>query len=186
MATSPRRSRDDWIRAATVALRDGGVDALRVEPLAVALGVTKGSFYWHFASRDALLEAVLDTWEEVGTGAIIVAVDAEAEDDPERSLRALWRRTHELSSEMRAELAIRDLAQRDEAVRDRVRRVDDRRMAYLRRQYRRLGLPAGLAEARAMLTYSLLFGNVLVEATHGRTSRARVLQRAIDDLLRPA
>lgn len=177
-----RRSRDDWIRAATEALSEGGVDSVRVEPLAARLGVTKGSFYWHFSGRDELLMAVLDAWEERGTEAIIEAVDEEAE-DPESALRALWRRTHAMAPLMRSELAIRDLAQRDPAVRERVRRVDQRRVSYVRKLFRRLGLPPALAEARTMITYSLLFGDVLIEATHGRTSRERVLQNAIDDLL---
>ena len=51
-----------WIAAAFDALADGGIDAVRVEPLAKALGITKGSFYWHFADRRALLDAMLDAW----------------------------------------------------------------------------------------------------------------------------
>lgn len=177
-----KRTRRDWIGAATDALSVGGVESVRVEPLAAALGVTKGSFYWHFSGRDELLTAVFDTWEELGTEAIIEAVDAET-DDPERALRALWRRTHEMAPMMRSELAIRDLAQRDPEVRERVRRVDQRRVGYLRRLFRRLGLRPALSEARTMLIYSLLFGDVLIEAEHGRSSRERVLSNAIDDLL---
>jgi len=177
-----RRSREDWIRAATEALSEGGVDSVRVERLAKRLGVTKGSFYWHFGGRDDLMAAVLDAWEQRGTEAIIAAVDEEA-DDPELALRALWRRTHAMAPLMRSELALRDLAQRDPEVRERVRRVDQRRVGFLRKLFRRLGLPPALAEARTMATYSLLFGDVLIEATHGRTSRERVLENALDDLL---
>src|SRR4051812_19567709 len=63
MTTAVSLGRDDWLRAARLALHRGGPDAVRVEPLAAALGVTKGSFYWHFADRTALLEALLDEWE---------------------------------------------------------------------------------------------------------------------------
>src|SRR5262245_7462490 len=63
MATSTR-SRADWLRAARLALRRRGPDAVRVEPLARALGVTKGSFYWHFRDRSDLLEALLKEWED--------------------------------------------------------------------------------------------------------------------------
>ena len=54
-----------WVAAAFDALADGGIDAVRVEPLAKALGITKGSFYWHFADRRALLDAMLDAWMPV-------------------------------------------------------------------------------------------------------------------------
>src|SRR5258708_7678611 len=70
MATAPektnkrRLSRDDWTAAALDAIAEGGLAAVAVEPLAVRLGVTKGSFYAHFASRDELIEAVLARWEE--------------------------------------------------------------------------------------------------------------------------
>jgi AcrR family transcriptional regulator len=59
-----RLGRDDWMRAARIALLTGGAAAVRVEPLAADLGVTKGSFYWHFADRGELLEALLREWEE--------------------------------------------------------------------------------------------------------------------------
>jgi AcrR family transcriptional regulator len=56
--------RDDWMRAARRALLTGGPEAVRIEPLALALGVTKGSFYWHFTDRRALLDALIREWEE--------------------------------------------------------------------------------------------------------------------------
>ena len=55
--------RDDWLQAARLALLHGGVEAVRVEKLARNLGVTKGSFYWHFKDRDELLELLLREWE---------------------------------------------------------------------------------------------------------------------------
>ena len=69
--------REDWLRAARLALLRGGVEAVRVEKIARDLGVTKGSFYWHFKDRDELLELLLCEWEsevpemlsEVGLGA---------------------------------------------------------------------------------------------------------------------
>ncbi|SRR5579862_5258958 len=56
--------RDDWLRAARLALLRGGVDAVRVERLARDLSVTKGSFYWHFKDREELLELLLREWEQ--------------------------------------------------------------------------------------------------------------------------
>jgi AcrR family transcriptional regulator len=62
-----RLTREDWLRAARLALLNKGPAAVRVEPLARELGVTKGSFYWHFAGRKALLEALIAEWEEEET-----------------------------------------------------------------------------------------------------------------------
>jgi AcrR family transcriptional regulator len=59
-----RLGRENWMRAARRALLKGGPASVSVEALAAELGVTKGSFYWHFRSREALLEALLQEWEE--------------------------------------------------------------------------------------------------------------------------
>jgi AcrR family transcriptional regulator len=177
-----RKSRGEWINAALDSLAEGGLDQVRVEPLAARLGVTKGSFYWHFPRREDLVEAMLDAWESAGTQAIIEEVDKDGGTAEDR-LRRLWRRTTREKG-LVVEMAIRDLARRDGAVLERVRRVDDRRVAYLRAQFLALGLDPAIAEARSLLVYSLLIGNRFIEASHGRTSRAKVLERAIGELLR--
>ena len=66
-----RLDRDDWMRAARRALLTGGPEGVRVEPLAALLGVTKGSFYWHFVDRQALLDALLVEWEEERSIALV-------------------------------------------------------------------------------------------------------------------
>src|SRR3954451_17545424 len=66
----------DWSEAALRALAHGGLTAVALEPLAKALGTTKGSFYWHFADRNALLEAALGLWEHRDTEGVIAALDA--------------------------------------------------------------------------------------------------------------
>src|SRR5688572_23444507 len=72
-----------WAAAALDAMAAGGVDAVAVEPLARSLGVTKGSFYWHFANREALIKAALDLWEQRET----VDVIAGLENEPDAYLR---------------------------------------------------------------------------------------------------
>src|SRR5690349_9457645 len=89
-AARQRLTAQDWADAALTAIGEGGLAAVAVEPLAARLGATKGSFYWHFANRDALIEAALERWEEVGTEAVIT--EAEAEPDPTGRLRRLLRR----------------------------------------------------------------------------------------------
>lgn len=179
-----RRSREDWIHAALEVLRDEGVERVRVEPLAVRLGVTKGSFYWHFETREQLLTAALDLWAELSTEATIQHV-VKLQAGPEAKLRELWRRTVvDARSDFRTELAIRDLGQRDPAVRERVKQVDDRRMTFLCELFRELGLHPELAQARSLMLYSLLIGNHFIAARHGRMSRARVLELSVDELLK--
>jgi AcrR family transcriptional regulator len=63
MAPPTRTPRSQWIEAGLRALAAGGPDGVRIEPLAQALGVTRGGFYWHFDDRRALLDEMLDTWE---------------------------------------------------------------------------------------------------------------------------
>src|SRR5436190_23787150 len=78
----------DWAAAALEAFGEGGLAAVAVEPLAVRLGATKGSFYWHFANREALVTAALALWEQRSTEAKIFALDAEP--DPVARLRMLF------------------------------------------------------------------------------------------------
>src|SRR3954453_20888760 len=73
-----KAGRQDWIAAALGLLGRGGIDAGRVEPLAEKLGVTKGSFYWHFKDRDALHLAMLETWRAETTANVIARVEAES------------------------------------------------------------------------------------------------------------
>src|SRR5262245_5024378 len=128
-----RTPRSRWIDAGLEALATGGPDAVRVEPLAQALGVTKGSFYWHFDDRGALLEALRDAWERTLVDEVIGRVEAGA-GDARGKLRLLFDLAGggEIRVPLRAELAIRDWSRRDDGVGDRLRRVDNRRMDYLR------------------------------------------------------
>src|SRR5262249_28721039 len=129
MAPPIRTPRSRWIEAGLRELARGGPDAVRVEPLAAALGVSKGGFYGQFSGRDALLTAMLDTWEQQTTREAIEAVELEGDDD-----RAKLRRLFTLTSPsvVAIDLAVRDWARRDERIAKRVRRIDARRLDYLR------------------------------------------------------
>src|SRR5271170_185016 len=77
----------DWARAALAAIARGGIAAVAVESVAADLGATKGSFYWHFKNRDALIQAALDLWEQTRTESVIE--DLQHEPDPAERLRKL-------------------------------------------------------------------------------------------------
>src|SRR2546430_8142453 len=89
MAAPTRTPRTSWIEEGLRALGVGGLDGVRIETLAEALGVTKGGFYWHFGDRRALLDEMLDTWERVGVDAVIERVEGEG-GDARAKLRRLF------------------------------------------------------------------------------------------------
>jgi AcrR family transcriptional regulator len=177
-----RTPRGAWVDAATRALAEGGPDAVRVEALAKELGVSKGGFYWHFDDRRALLGETLDAWEKTGTEDVIATVDSEPV-DPQAKLRRLFELAPAAQELFAVELALRDWSRRDDDVAERVRRVDNRRMAYLRLLFAQFCADEDDAEARAMLAYSLFIGSYFVAAEHGRRTRAEMLRLAIDRLL---
>src|SRR5687767_11809425 len=123
-----RTPRSKWIEEGLRALAAGGPDAVRIESLAKALGVTKGGFYGYFDDRRALLEEMLDAWERTMIDEAIERVESEGGD-----ARAKLRRLFALASSrdvrelLRADLAIRDWSRRDKMVAARLRRVDNRR-----------------------------------------------------------
>ncbi len=181
MAAPIRTPRATWVRAGTQALADGGPDAVRIEPLAKALGVTRGGFYWHFEDRRALLREILDAWERAAIDDVLEHVERRG-GDPRTKARRAGALT--LSDELLpVDLAVRDWARRDPAVAQRLRRVDNRRMDYLRDQFRAIGAVAQEIEARSLLAFSLLIGSHLITADHGSESREQVLDRAARWLL---
>lgn len=170
-----RTPRSAWIDAGLRALAAGGPDAVRIEPLAQALGVTRGGFYWHFAGRRAFLDELLDTWERRSTDEVLERVEREGGDARARARRAgLLTFSDEM---LPLDLAMRDWARRDREVAERLRRVDNRRMDYLRLQLREICAPDEV-EARSLLAFSLLIGNHFITAEHGELTRSEVLERA--------
>ncbi len=117
-----RTPRSAWIDQGLRALAAGGPDAVRVEPLARALGVTKGGFYWHFENRSTLLDEMLDVWERVSIDEVIARVETDGGDARERLRRLFHIATTPASRDvLRADLAVRDWARRDAAVARRLR-----------------------------------------------------------------
>jgi AcrR family transcriptional regulator len=181
-----RTPRTSWIEEGLRALGTGGPDAVRIEKLAQALGVTKGGFYWHFEDRGALLEEMLDAWERVMIDEVIDHLEGEGEGG---DARAKLQRLFALASStearglMRIDLAVRDWAQRDKAVAGRLRRVDNRRMGYMRSLFGAFCPDEGDVEVRCLLAMSLFVGNHFTAANHGARSRGDVLELAMERLL---
>jgi AcrR family transcriptional regulator len=179
-----RTPRGAWVDAALKALAAGGPDAVRVEALAKALGVTKGGFYWHFADRQALLDETLNTWERASIDEVIEQVESEGGDARTR-LRRLFALAASSQARrlLRVDLAVRDWSRRERAVARRLRRVDNRRMEYMRSLFGAFCSDGDDVEARCLVAMSLFVGSYFVAADHGARSRADVLELALQRLL---
>jgi AcrR family transcriptional regulator len=173
-----RTPRSRWIDEGLRALGDGGPDAVRIEALAQALGVTKGGFYWHFGDRSALLGEMLDAWERVVIDEVIDRVEGEG-GDARAKLRHLFALAASSGQLLKIDLAIRDWARRDAAVARRLRRVDNRRMEYMRTLFGAICADPDEVEVRCLLAFSLFIGSHFVAVDHGRRSRAQVLELAL-------
>jgi len=178
MAAPTRTPRTSWIDEGLRALAAGGPEAVRIEPLAQTLGVTKGGFYWHFDGRRALLDEMLGTWERTGVDEVIESVEAGG-GDARAKLRRLSAIAGSSDEGLRIDLAVRDWSRRDKRVAKRLTRVDNRRMDYVRSLFGAFCPDADDVEVRCMLFYSLWIGSHFIAADHGARSRADVLALAL-------
>jgi len=190
-ASRPRLTPDDWVAAALSAIAEGGLAAVAIEPLAARLGATKGSFYWHFANREGLLEAALASWERQTTTEVAARTRAAAP-DPAGRLRLLITEVARIAETDRVGLALLASAAQP-AVAATLDRVTRRRLAILVTLFGELGLPPGTARRRALLTYSAYLGHAQLSHTtpellpRGRAARHSYLDEVITTLTsRPA
>jgi AcrR family transcriptional regulator len=167
VSSNPERTRlsaEDWELAALQLIAEQGVGALAVESLARRLGVTKGSFYWHFRTREALLNAALERWEQYGEREIISQIEQIA--DPRKRLPELFRRVaHELQPH-RVYASLLKALDHPQVV-PVMARVSQRRMEFLTTAYREAGLPPPQALNRARLTYAAYVGFLQLNFTLG-------------------
>ena len=171
-----------WVAAALDVLATDGVDAVRVEPLAKTLAVTKGSFYWHFADRRALIDAMLAQWADGRIAAI--RAQAPGDSDPALSLRRLVDLYTKRSNArgLAIELAIRALAHNDADAARAVEVVDAERLQLVAALFEKLGWPQREASARAIMVYAFLFGQSLLDP---KSVKAIDTALALDALLAP-
>jgi AcrR family transcriptional regulator len=156
-SSSTRLTRDDWVQAALTAIAEGGLAAVAVEPLAARLGATKGSFYWHFANRDALLQAALAQWEEQTTTVVREEINNAPQDPPAR-LRMLVTRVIALAEQDAVGPALIANAKHP-AVQPLLLRVTRARIQLTVDLLCSMGLDPHQAKLRAMLAYSAYLGH---------------------------
>lgn len=150
-----RWTRDDWTMAALRAIARGGINSVTVDGLATELGATRGSFYWHFKDRAALVTAAVEYWERRGT--IEVIEDLARRADPRERLRALFAVAFDEEVIVGLEPALTAHAD-DPLVAPSLRRVTERRVAFLTSLYADLGLAPPVARRQAVTAYAAYLG----------------------------
>ena len=177
-ASKAQKSSQDWVEAGLLLLGQQGVEAVRVEALARTLGVTKGSFYWHFRDRDALLAAILAHWQTIATQAIIDRVDALG-GTPAARVTALIQTTSQGKRGARVEHAIRAWGALDKQARAVLQVVDTRREEYVRSLLIEHGLAPARAAQRARILYLALIGEFAWISHGGSASGASPWQELV-------
>lgn len=175
--TAPRLSREDWIDGTLDLLASHSVDSVRLDVLCKRLGVTTGSFYWHFGSREDLIDAVLDTWHRRTTIDIARWLHDQTGTPVDR-----LRRLFKISIASRPDVAggpleqtLRGWARRDARVHKLVKTVDAERLAIVKQLYLDVGLADEQAEDHALLHLAYVTGSrmMLPDATPAELARRR-------------
>ena len=150
--SAPRLGAENWLSTALDALLRGGIESVQITALSRDLGVTRGSFYWHFESREALLEALLEEWRLRNTGVMLDALTtADSLDDAILALFAVW--VDHSRFDPKLDQAIRDWARHDEGVRTAVKLEDDARVSAIAALFEKHGYAQAEAFIRARVIY---------------------------------
>ena len=150
-----RLGQQEWTNEALRTLAAHGIDAVRVERLAAALKVTKGSFYWHFAGRNALLAAMLEAWKARATADVIAQVEASG-GTPRDRMQTLLKIV--FNTDGRLEQQVRAWAANDDMARAAQHEIDGLRTGYVQSLFVELGFALPEAKARAQFAYLALIG----------------------------
>lgn len=169
--TGWRGSREVWLDAARKALIASGVDAVKIQPLASALDISRTSFYWFFKDRNALLDALLDEWEVKNTGAFVDACAAYAETISEAILNLFVVFHDDAVFEPQLDFAIRGWAHQSDAVAKRVHLADETRLTAIRAMFSRFGFEEYEADVRARTVYLTQIGYISMQVQEDQAIR---------------
>jgi AcrR family transcriptional regulator len=174
----------DWVDAATEFLIDNNLNSLDIPNLCRRLGVTKGSFYWHFEGRPELLKAILDDWRQRMTSDVSLRAERSATTVPAalQYLLGLIRRPRP-SRRAAIERSVRDFARTDPLTREAVVEVDRMRLEFFEALFRRHGLSDREARLRAYAAYALMMGDSILKETIELDSPAEDYVKLVVELL---
>jgi AcrR family transcriptional regulator len=166
-----RPTRDDWLDLALALLARRGVGAVTALDLSQRLGVSRSSFYWHFRSRDGLLDTLLQRWEDLNTRSIVRETEAPAETIVEAVLNVFRCWVDAALFSPRLDLAVREWARCSELVRLRLDRSDSARMRAIEAMFRRHGYPPDDALVRARVLYTMQVGYYALDISEPMEAR---------------
>lgn len=169
--TGWRGSREVWLEAALEAFVESGLDAVKVQPLASRLNLSRTSFYWFFKDRAALLDALLDSWEQTNTRSLIAATEAYAETITEAVLNLTSVFLDDGPFKSRIDLAVRGWAHQSDAVAARVNTADEARLDAIRRMFMRFDFEPSEADVRARTVYLVQIGYIAMQVTESLETR---------------
>lgn len=164
METGWRGSREGWLEAGYQALIEGGIDAVKILPLAKRLNLSRTSFYWFFQDREALLAALIDGWDDRTTRPLVDATTQYAERVSEAMLNVLTCFLSPNVFDSRLEFAVRSWALQDEGVAARVRAADNSRLEALTSMMARWGHDPDEADVRARTIYLVQIGYISMQS----------------------
>ncbi len=186
-SSESKLGRQDWIDAGLMVLAEGGVEAVRIEPLAKRMKMTKGSFYWHFKDRNDLLDAILAEWVDLDTDGIIEQVN-QLDADPKAKLLYLLELAYADNDLMpgladgRIENAIRAWAKSEQKVAELIAHVDRQRLNYTKTLFLKIGFSEAEAMVRARLAYYALVGELTIGIDPHQANRLAEIRMQYDIL----
>lgn len=163
-----------WIEAGFQMLSEGGIDSVRVDRISKKIGLTRGSFYWHFKSRAEFLDAMLELWHKKGTSDIIALVEQE-KDNPNNRLSALLNLTAK-GADARyggkfAEMAIRIWGKSNPKVAAAVKQIDAERIQFVHKLLNEMQVEPALASFLAEIIYNAYIGMVSRDLSEEEVTR---------------
>jgi AcrR family transcriptional regulator len=168
-----RGSRELWLEAAHDLLLENGVASVSIQPLSKKLKLSRTSFYWFFADREELLEALLDNWRNRNTGAIRQQTEAYAETIAEAILNLFDCWLDVRLFDTRLEHAVRSWALQSDIVAGEIERADHTRLEAITSMFTRFGYAAAEADVRARAVYLSQIGYISMQTTEDRDARMR-------------
>jgi len=171
--TGWRGSRELWLEAALEVLVEGGVDAVRIQPLANRLNLSRTSFYWFFKDRKALLAALMDEWNSKNTGGLLAMTDAYAETPAEAVLNVISAFLDDALFDPLLDFAVRGWALQAPEIMARVNDADELRLQALRRMLERHGYDQEDADVRAHTIYLVQIGYISMQVRESLATRMK-------------